>query len=134
MKGALAEQQQRALNSFFAEHKEVLFAYLFGSYASGKRNKLSDIDIALYIDESAVAEKEYRYGYKAHILSELMLVLHKNEVDLVILNEAPPLLMHRAIYRGKLLFSRNDKVRNEFAVKSFNKYVDYKLIMREHHK
>jgi len=134
MKSALAERQQRALNSFFSEHREVLFAYLFGSYASGKLNKLSDIDIALYIDEAAVAGKEYRYGYKAQILSELMLVLHKNEVDLVILNEAPPLLAHRAIYRGELLFSRDDKTRNEFAVRAFNKYMDYKLIMREHNK
>lgn len=134
MKGILIDGQKQLLHSFFAKHKEVLFAYLFGSYASGKQNKLSDIDIALYIDEGVVHEKEYRYGYKAYILSELMSVLHKNEVDLVILNEAPALLRHRAIYRGKLVFSRDARLRNEFAVRTFKEYIDYKFIMREHYK
>ena len=50
------------LINYFKKHKEILFAYIFGSQVSKKANKLSDIDIAIYADVEKIDEKDYRYG------------------------------------------------------------------------
>jgi len=42
---------KKKLLSYFKNHKEVLFAYIFGSQITKKTNKFSDIDIAIFIDK-----------------------------------------------------------------------------------
>ncbi|WP_041595758.1 nucleotidyltransferase domain-containing protein [Halanaerobium hydrogeniformans] len=40
------------LKEILLKRKEIIFAYLFGSFAENKENSLSDIDLAVYIDQS----------------------------------------------------------------------------------
>ena len=117
------------LINYFKKHKEILFAYIFGSQVRKKANKLSDIDIAIFIDMEKIDEKEYRYGYVAEILTDIMSLLRTNKVDLVLLNYAKPLLRHRVIYFGELIYCINDKERINFQVDTINKYVDYKMLL-----
>jgi predicted nucleotidyltransferase len=119
------------LINYFKKHKEILFAYIFGSQVRKKANKLSDIDIAIFIDMEKIDEKEYRYGYVAEILTDIMSLLRTNKVDLVLLNYAKPLLRHRVIYFGELIYCINDKERINFQVDTINKYVDYKMLLRK---
>ena len=67
---------------------EVLEAYRFGSHAQGVAQPHSDIDVAVYIDESRVEESAF--GYRAHLTTVLIGALHDNDMDLLILNHAPP--------------------------------------------
>ena len=71
------------LRRYFKEKKEVELSYIFGSTVSGKDNALSDIDIAILIDRKQLKEALYPYGYKAHIIADLMKLLRTNKVDLV---------------------------------------------------
>jgi predicted nucleotidyltransferase len=119
------------LINYFKKHKEILFAYIFGSQVSKKANKLSDIDIAIYADVEKIDEKDYRYGYNAEILSDIMSLLGTNKVDLALLNFAKPLLRHRVIYFGELIYCINNKERINFQVDTINKYVDYKMLLRK---
>jgi predicted nucleotidyltransferase len=41
------------------EYENIIFAYVFGSYASGKVREDSDIDIAIYLKER-IDTKEYQ--------------------------------------------------------------------------
>ena len=66
---------------------EVLEAYLFGSHAQGVAQPHSDIDVAVYIDESRVEESAF--GYRAELTTVLIGGLHYNDVDLLVLNQAP---------------------------------------------
>ena len=66
---------------------EVLEAYLFGSHAQGKAQPHSDIDVAVYIDESRVEESAF--GYRAQLTTVLIGGLHNNDIDLLVLNHAP---------------------------------------------
>ncbi|MCL4377170.1 MAG: nucleotidyltransferase domain-containing protein [Actinobacteria bacterium] len=119
------------LEDFFSKRKEVLFAYIFGSLVTKKNNKFSDIDIAIYIDLKKIEEQDYRYGYKAEIITDLMKFLKTDRVDLVLLNSAAPLLRHRVIYFGKLIYNINEKERINFQVETINRYVDYKHLKRK---
>ena len=47
-------------------------------------------------------------------------------MDLVVLNGVPPLLAHRVISKGKLLFSRDDRTRTAFEVRTKLRYLDTK--------
>ena len=119
------------LTEFFHERDEVLFAYIFGSLATKSSNKFSDIDIAIFTDMEIIDNSEYRYGYQAEVLTDLMNLLHTDKVDLVILNSAPPLLKHRVIYYGELLYTASEKDRINFQVDTINSYMDYKMLKRK---
>ncbi|MGM0366833.1 MAG: type VII toxin-antitoxin system MntA family adenylyltransferase antitoxin [Actinomycetota bacterium] len=119
------------LTGFFKQHEEILFSYLFGSRATGRAHKLSDIDIAIYIDQSLIDEKGYRYGYQAETLSDIMGLLGTSKVDLVILNHAKPLLRHRIIYYGKLIYSTDERKRIDFQVDTIHRYMDYKMLQKK---
>lgn len=96
------------LKKYFSSKKDVCFAVLFGSHILGKTFRESDIDIAIYFKEGYSVEsikKTWR---------ELEGILGK-DVDLVILNTAPPLIAYTAM-KGKAM------VINDFRV-----YLDYML-------
>jgi predicted nucleotidyltransferase len=120
------------LAGYFKTRSEIEVAYIFGSLAQGRINILSDIDIAIIIDIQQIKERQYHYGYKAEVLADLIKLLKTNKVDLVILNEANPLLRHRVLYFGRLIYSKNEKNRIQFQVDTINKYIDYKYLVKIH--
>ena len=122
---------KKELIKYFEKRNEILFVYIFGSQITKKTNKFSDIDIAIYTNPELIDENDYRYGYKAAILSDLMQILKTNKIDLVILNQATPLLRHRVIYFGELIYTDDEKKRISFQVDTINKYVDYKMLQRK---
>jgi predicted nucleotidyltransferase len=129
--GTDLDQLKIKLAEFFQAREEVLFAYLFGSLATKSSNKFSDIDVAIFTDMKKIDNREYRYGYQADVLTDLMNLLQTDKVDLILLNSAPPLLKHRIIYYGELLFSASEKERINFQVDTINRYMDYKMLQRK---
>jgi hypothetical protein len=53
-----------------------------------------------------------------------MLVFRRSDVDVVVLNAAPPLLKQRATARGRLLFCRDHAARVRFEVSALREYLD----------
>jgi uncharacterized protein len=101
---------------------EIVFAYVFGSAARGEARSNSDVDIAVYLDSEPVAPGIG--GYRAKLLSELMSCLRRNDVDLVILNQAPVVLQHRVLRDGIIILSHDDKRRVDFTVDTMRRYFD----------
>ena len=132
MQQATFDKIKMILAEYFQRQAEIEVAYIFGSVARGTESALSDIDIAILIDDQQINEDEFRYGYKAEILADLMKILKTNDVDLVILNEANTLLRHRVLYHGKLIYSKNEKKRIAFQTTTIDKYVDLKELMKPH--
>jgi len=120
------------LGEYFKDRPEIEFAYIFGSMVSGRINALSDIDIAIFLDRRKIKKELYPYGYKAQILTDLMKLLKTNNVDLVVFDEANPLLCHRVLYFGKLIYVKNEKKRVQFQISTIDKYNDFKQIHKLH--
>ena len=86
------------LTPILEKDKRVKFAYLFGSRARGQAGPLSDTDIAVYLDG------RIKLGdYRLNLMEKLAKILKSDNLDLVVLNQAPPLLRHEIIKYGRLL-------------------------------
>jgi predicted nucleotidyltransferase len=109
-----------SLRPLFASHP-VIVAYLFGSQASGATTPLSDIDIAVLLEPDTPSPGRLQ----AELISDLMLVLRRSDIDVVVLNTAPPLLKARAI-SGRLLYCRDELARVRFEVAARREYFDTK--------
>lgn len=121
------EKLKSILKKFFKGRTEVEFAYLFGSTASGKRTEISDIDIAVFLNEKEIRNERYRYGYKAELTSDLMSLINTNKVDIVILNNAPLLLKNRIVIKGNLIFTRNRKKSLNYKLRITEEFLDYQV-------
>ncbi len=114
--------QINQIKNFLSKREEVIAAYLFGSLARGDANKLSDIDIAVIVDKNICPN--HAYGYDAFLLSRLMSIANNN-IDLVILNDAPIGLKFRVIRDGKILVDKKPKYRVNFTTKALMDYYDF---------
>lgn len=70
-------------------------AYLFGSQARGTANALSDIDLAIVYESTA--DKDV---IEPQLFAELSQQLKTDNIDLIDITTASPLLAHRAVLRG----------------------------------
>ena len=118
------------LETFFEKREEVQFAVLFGSLAKGTANKLSDVDVAVMI--APQFEDTTPYGYHATLTADLMQELRRNDVDVIMLDEAPILLKHQILRYGKFIHIRDMQARIKFQVDTLNQYEDFKALSRVH--
>ena len=104
-------------------HTEVLEAYLFGSQASGAARAHSDVDVAIYVDPHALRAAR-GYGYEAALTADLMTALARNDIDVVVLNRAPPLLYHRVLRDGTRLLARDPAATTTREGRALSRYCD----------
>src|SRR5207247_2226609 len=102
--------------------REIQAAYVFGSIVTGRTRRDSDIDIAVLVSGSMPPKK--RFQHRLILIADLGSALRRPDVDVVILNDAPPLLAHRVLSKGKLIFERSAAARVRFQVRTANQYAD----------
>ena len=93
------------------------------SHARGEARPDSDIDVAVYIDE-ALADDGH-WGYRAELTTDLMAALGTNDIDVVVLNEAPILLYHRVLRDGVRVLSRDLRATTTRAGQALSFYFDF---------
>lgn len=106
----------------------VVAAYLFGSAARGETTPLSDVDIAIYLDEP---RRESRVAAYLGLRRQLALALGNGPVDLVLLNDAPPALAGRII-AGALLYSADEQQRIRLETATLSRYQDLRPVLRQY--
>ena len=101
----------------------VILAYLFGSQAGGKTTPLSDIDVAVLVDEKNSSKRQELY---LPLLSALIRLLGSDRVDLCYLNEESNGVSYAAVKDNVLLYSSDEKRRIEVETNVLNQYSDLK--------
>jgi predicted nucleotidyltransferase len=92
------------LREAFARQAGVVSAYLFGSHAAGVAHRESDVDVGVLLERQPHPTVEARFEKRLELLGELPGALGGAEVDVVILNDAPPGLARRVVLDGTLIF------------------------------
>jgi predicted nucleotidyltransferase len=104
------------------DRDHVVAGMLFGSQASGKAGPLSDVDIAVWLDPGL--PREELAALRAELALAAVEALGTDEVDVVVLNEAPPLLRHRALRGATRLFDRDPRARVRLETAALLDYFD----------
>ena len=107
------------LKEYFENHPEVILVYLFGSSITGKQHPGSDVDIAVLFNQRPDFEKILK------MQGDLEKIVIK-DVDLVVLNDAPPVLRKQVLSKGREIFCRDNKTKYYFIIKTMNEYDDLK--------
>ena len=111
------------LRRLLEAREEVLEAYLFGSAVAGSAQAHSDVDVAVYLREARPPASAF--GYVADLTAALMRALRINSVDVVVLNEAPPLLYHRVLRDGVRILSRDLRATTTREGQALSRYCDF---------
>jgi hypothetical protein len=128
----LSTDQLTALQQTFPRH-HITLAYLFGSRAEGRARPSSDTDIAVLLPYEHF--KALTLDSRVNLINDIFDALGTENADVVILNEAPPLLAFEVIKHGKIIYEDPEtRPAAEFAVYALNQYLDTKPLRAMRHK
>ncbi len=125
--------QFEQLAKYFEKRGDIAVAYLFGSQAQGKGSPLSDLDIGILFNDR-VSPEDY-FQARLHLIRELSGLLQSNNIDVVVLNQAPVLLSYNIIAARKILFESDQTARIGFETGVIDRYLDaqrFRQIRREY--
>lgn len=74
---------------------------LFGSHARGRAHRESDVDVGVVFDREVLPSRAERTRAAAELASELIGLLHENDVQVISLVDAPPELAAKALLEGE---------------------------------
>ena len=106
----------------------VRFAYLFGSRADGNADEQSDIDIACYLEGGDPTDRFRRASAAQRALQRDAPV----GVDVVVLNDATPVLRFEATRPSRVLFCDDEEFRLALELRWFREYEDYCYRQRQY--
>jgi predicted nucleotidyltransferase len=122
----MSDEVVQAVADFFARDPHGAYAaYLFGSVARGTARASSDVDVAVLLESGRPTTLE---AYPTALRADLSALLGR-EVDLVVLDSAPPDLTHRVLRDGKIVLDRDRRRRIAFEVRARNQYFDMRPIL-----
>lgn len=126
------EKYLPALVEFCKTQDEVIALYLFGSRATGSAGPLSDIDIAILLNEGL--GKDTYWGKMTFYWDKANDILHTDEVSFILLNTAPLTIQYGVITESKVMYSRDEDTRLSFEEKVIDNYMDFRPVLDEYDK
>jgi len=108
-------------------YRHVAGAYLYGSYAKNTMTPLSDIDIAVLLDEDYKPESANKLDFELSVESEMIQQLPEYRIEVRILNKAPVLIQGQVIVEGILIYEKEKKKMLDFEEKVIIRYLDFKI-------
>lgn len=103
---------------------KIKLIYIFGSYFKEKNNKNSDLDIAVLLED------DFNHMDKLSLIGDFSDIFKRDDIDLIILNSANPVLRHQVIKYGKIAYMKNEDVKVNFKVKVLSVYMDMEPFRR----
>jgi predicted nucleotidyltransferase len=119
--GDLDSRLERLSERWWAD-ADVAAVFLHGSRARGNARPDSDVDLAVILREGLTPRERWRK--RLRLLESAASALGTDAVDLVILEEAPSAVAHRAIRDGRLIADRDARRRVAVVEEVFRRYLD----------
>ncbi len=111
-----------SVRGVFSRYPQVQVAFLFGSRASGKSRPGSDWDIGVYLEPQ-------KPDPTLDILTDLVKV-GLERVDLVMLNQAPPVLAFEVVRANRVIFRREGFCVGCYVSRLVREYWDLEPLLR----
>lgn len=117
------------IRPLFEAYKKVGVVYLFGSQVTGKTHANSDLDLAIYFDESdPVKRANLLFG----LAGEISKILKTDNIDAHSLNDLrSPELKYQIIASGQVIFER-EPFRLIIEPRILNEYFDFTYLLKKY--
>jgi uncharacterized protein len=112
------------LAPLFRRRKKIAAVYIFGSTATSRNRRGSDLDLAI-MTRKTIPRRE-RLILESNVSSLL-----QRDVDLVIFGQAKTLLQHQIMKYGQLIFENDSTERIRQEVRARAEYLDTRSLFRE---
>ena len=112
-----------SVRDILLRHPDIEFACVFGSVAEGRHTPTSDIDVAVAAQEPIAPRRRLT-------LNDEIGTVTGRPVDLVDLHTAGPLLLTRALTRGRRIVKRDSAVLARLMVKMWYLNADLMPLLR----
>jgi predicted nucleotidyltransferase len=112
-----------ALAARLAALGSVVVAYLFGSQARGEPRSLSDVDVAVLLDNDDV-------DHELEVIAAVQELAGSRRADVIVLNHAPVAVAYRVLRDGVLLVSNDEKHRVRHHARVVDRYLDMEPMRR----
>lgn len=112
------------MTSILRRRKKIAAAYVFGSMATGRNRKGSDVDLAIFA-KKPISSRE-RLRLEANLSSLL-----RRDVDLIVFGRAAPLLQHQILKYGRLICENDPAERIRQEVLGRAEYLDARELFKE---
>ena len=110
LESAVTQQLRRRLTE--APPFGVVAVYLFGSHAEGRAHRESDVDVGVLLRWDAYPSARERFEMRLRLAGELG--VQRMPMDVIILNDAPPILAARIVTEGERLFCADAAAEHAF--------------------
>ena len=104
---------------------EIVALYVFGSLATGDLKPLSDLDFGILVNKQL--DKEKRFAKHLDLIGLFTKTFRTEEIDLVVMNDAPLRFSYHIIKSGRLLHCADFTELSEFVEKAVKLYLDFKF-------
>ncbi len=121
---AALERLARAL-----DREGVVAASLIGSHGRGAAGPLSDVDVGVWHDSAL--DSPARLKLRLELAGDCCRALRTDEVDVVPLNGASPLMRHRAVRDGRRPVERDHATRVSLEAAAIIEYLDTEPLRTE---
>ena len=111
------------VKELFSGKNGVQLVFVFGSAVQRRLGPESDIDIAVQFDRKP---DPFYINHLKDLIAEKL----KREVDLVVLNQASPILRMQVLKNGVLVYFSERMRYDQFFVDTINQYDDLKRVRR----
>jgi predicted nucleotidyltransferase len=119
------QEKLPALLSYFSAQENILTVLLFGSFGTDLYNTQSDLDIAILFKKKSPLLEEMK------IAADLTLILERDDIDLVNLNDARVDLCHEILCSGEIIYEKDRLLTANFIEKTLKHYFDYGLTLKK---
>lgn len=107
-----------------------LAVYLFGSHAAGRPHRESDVDVGVLLPWDRYPRSRDRFDARVELAAWLEAELEGLPVDVVVLNDAPPLLARHIVTRGMRAFCRDEESAHAFLRDTMLRAADLEPFLR----
>ncbi|BCB96752.1 hypothetical protein JZK55_16740 [Dissulfurispira thermophila] len=112
------------IKAFLDNRMEILLAFVFGSFTEERLTEESDVDVAILFKDNP----------DLSLLTEIMDGISKitgRETDVVVLNNASPIIKMQVLKKGQVVKKANHSVYNEFFLRTVREYDDLKMVRKQ---
>ena len=122
----MREINKEVMAPLFRAHPFIVAAYQFGSTVSGRESPLSDLDLAILVDDSRAPSDLALLKCELLLAYEFQKRLVVSEVDLMTLNRQRLPLQYAVLGTGRLIYEADPVYRIRFTQKVVQAYLDFR--------